>query len=172
MVLRQDRTGMDKKFFDLCSAVVNEQGLEVYDMDYLPGSHELRLYIINPESGTAVIEDCIKVDKAMTPFIEEEDWMPSELTLEVSSPGVFRNLTSLKHFESAVGENVQLLLVKKLDEKELEGLPKKLRGQKKMIGHLEASTTEGIEVTLENTKLNFKYDEIKKANLEVEIAKE
>lgn len=170
MVLREERSGMDKKFFELCSKIVTAEGLEIYDMDYLPGSHELRLYIVDPKTGTAVIEDCIKVDKAMTPFIEEEEWMPSELTLEVSSPGVYRSLTTLEHFKSVEGENVQLTLKKKLNEKELEGLPKKLKGQKVFVGHLAASTAEGLEIEIEDCKLSFKYDEIKKANLEVDIA--
>tara|TARA_Y100000590_G_scaffold470750_1_gene669290 strand:- start:60665 stop:61147 length:483 start_codon:yes stop_codon:yes gene_type:complete len=160
---------MDKKFFELCQKVVSAEGLEIYDLDYLPGSHELRLYIQNPETRTAVIEDCIKIDKAMTPYIEEEEWMPSELTLEVSSPGVYRNLTSLEHFKIVEGQNVQLTLKKKLDD-DLEGLPKKLKGQKKIIGTLIEVLEEGIALEIEDLKINLKYDEIKKANLEVDIA--
>lgn len=169
MVLREERSGMDKKFFELCQKVVSAEGLEIYDLDYLPGSHELRLYIQNPETGTAVIEDCIKIDKAMTPFIEEEEWMPSELTLEVSSPGVYRNLTSLEHFKTVEGQNVQLTLKKKLDD-DLEGLPKKLKGQKKIIGTLIEVLEEGIALEIEDLRIDLKYDEIKKANLEVDIA--
>jgi len=169
LVLREERSGMDKKFFELCQKVVSAEGLEIYDLDYLPGSHELRLYIQNPETGTAVIEDCIKIDKAMTPFIEEEEWMPSELTLEVSSPGVYRNLTSLEHFKTVEGQNVQLTLKKKLDD-DLEGLPKKLKGQKKIIGTLIEVLEEGIAIEIEDLRIDLKYDEIKKANLEVDIA--
>jgi ribosome maturation factor RimP len=158
---------MDKKFFELCSKVVTTEGLQIYDMDYLYGSHELRLYIVDPETGSAVIEDCIKVDKALTPFIDEEEWMPKELTLEVSSPGVYRNMTSVEHFEAVRGELVQLVLKQKLEEKVSEGLSKKLKGQKKVIAQLVDVTDEGVEIELEDIKINFKYDEIKKANLEI-----
>ncbi|MFT6069299.1 MAG: ribosome maturation factor RimP [Bacteriovoracaceae bacterium] len=166
MVLRQERTGVDKRFFELCSKVVEAEGLHVYDMDYLHGSHELRLFVINPETNTAVIDDCMKIDRALTPFIEEEEWMPAELTLEVSSPGVYRNLTTLEHFENVVGQRVQLHLKQKLDEAELEGLPRKLKGQKKLIFLLTKVNEDSIDVELENISLNIKYDEIKKANLE------
>lgn len=166
MVLREERTGIDKKFFELCSKVVEGEGLKVYDMDYLPGSHELRLYIQDPETGSAVIEDCIKVDKAMTPFIDEEEWMPSELTLEVSSPGVYRNLTSLDHFQSCEGELLQLTTKQKLGDE----FSKKLKGQKKFLCRLIKANEDGIEVELDEKNVTFKYEEIKKANLEVELA--
>lgn len=158
---------MDKKFFELCSKVVTTEGLEVYDMDYLYGSHELRLYVVDPETGSAVIDDCIKIDNALTPYIDEEEWMPSELTLEVSSPGVYRGLTCVEHFEAACGELVQLVLKKKLEEKVPNGLPKKIANQKKVIATLVEATNEGIVIELEENKINFIYDEIKKANLEI-----
>ena len=166
MALRQERTGVDKQFFELCSKICEAEGLEVYDMDYLHGSHELRLFIIDPETNSAVLDDCMKVDRALTPFIEEEEWMPAELTLEVSSPGVYRNLTTLEHFKNVEGQRIQILLKKKLDEEELEGLPKKLKGQKKLIVQLVAVKEDSLDIELENISLNIKYEELKKANLE------
>ncbi len=166
MVLRQKRTGVDKRFFELCSKVCEAEGLHVYDMDYLHGSHELRIFVINPETNTAVIDDCMKVDKALTPFIEEEEWMPAELTLEVSSPGVYRNLSTIEHFENVEGQSVQLQLKQKLDEAKLEGLPKRLKSQKNLIFLLTKVNEDSLDVELEGISLNIKYDEIKKANLE------
>jgi ribosome maturation factor RimP len=170
LVLRQERTGVDKQFFELCSKVVEAEGLKVYDMDYLHGSHELRLFIFDPETNSAVLEDCMKVDRALSPFIEEEEWMPAELTLEVSSPGVYRNLTTIEHFKNVEGEPVQLLLKKKLDEELLEGLSRKLKGQKKFVVQLVEVTDDSLNIELENKNINIKFDEIKKANLEIEIA--
>lgn len=161
---------MDKKFFELCTQVVKASDLEIYDMDYLPGSHELRLFIMNPATKTAVIEDCIKIDRALTPFIDEEAWMPSELNLEVSSPGVYRNLTSLDHFKSAEGKIVQMTLVKRLEGDQFSDLPKKLKNQKKLTVNLLLADDTGVEVSLVDKKYNFKYNEIKKANLEIELA--
>lgn len=173
MVLRQERKGMEKKFFELCTQVVKDENLELYDLEYLPGSHELRLYIQNPETGTAVLEDCIRVDRAMTPHIDDSDWMPEELTLEVSSPGLYRQLNTLMHFETVVGEKIKLIAMKKLEvlfsgTDDVE-LPRKVKSGKTLIAKLLKVTPEELELELDEKKLNMKFDWIKKANLETEL---
>ena len=62
MVLKEERQGLEKKFFELSVKVVAEQGLQIYDMDYFPGSGEWRIFIFNEGTDTAVIEDCVRVD--------------------------------------------------------------------------------------------------------------
>lgn len=167
MVLRSKRTGMEKKFYDLCHDVVTQAGFELYDMDYIQGSSTLRLFIQNPETGTADIEECAVVDRALGPYIDEADWMPETLTLEVSSPGLFRSLTDLNHFKSAAGEFVQLTLKKKLNSDEL---PKKMKGSKKFIGVLKQVHDDGVDLELDKElTLTFMFEDIAKANLETQI---
>ncbi|MCO4793441.1 MAG: hypothetical protein KC493_07010 [Bacteriovoracaceae bacterium] len=170
MVLNKERTGVDKKFFELCSRIVHEENLDLYDLEYIHGSHQLRIYIQDPETGTAVLDDCIKIDRAMTPFIDNEEWMPAELTLEVSSPGLYRQIRSLEHFKSAIDQKVKLVLTKKLGDlyPELE-LSKKELSAKSVIVKLLEVTDEEISIEIENKKLTMKYDWIKKANLETEL---
>lgn len=167
MVLRSKRTGIEKKFHDLCQNVVTEAGLELYDMDYIQGSSTLRLFIQNPDSGTADIEECAQIDRALGPFIDQADWMPETLTLEVSSPGLFRSLTDLKHFKSVVGESIQLTLKRKLHSDEL---PKKINGSKKIYGVLKQVHDDGVDLELdEQITLTFMFEDIAKANLETQI---
>jgi ribosome maturation factor RimP len=167
MVLRSERTGIEKNFYDLCVEVVTEAGLELYDMDYIPGSSTLRLFIQNSTTGTAVIEECARVDRALSPYIDEADWMPETLTLEVSSPGLFRPLVDLEHFKSANGESIQLTLKKKLSSNEL---PKKIRGSKKLLGVLKEVHEDRVDLKLsDELTLTFMFEDIAKANLETQI---
>jgi ribosome maturation factor RimP len=168
MVLRQDRTGIDKKFFELCTKVVTDEGLYLYDMDYLPGSFCLRLFILQDGTDTALIEDCAKVDKALSPYIEESDWMPEILNLEVSSPGLFRQLTCVEHFKSVCGKHVNLNLKSNLSEYVAPGveIQKKQNKAKNLIFELTEVKDKGLEVEIYNNKLFLAYEEIKKANLE------
>lgn len=170
MVLRQERKGMEKKFFELCSKVVKDENLDLYDLDYIPGSHQLRVFILDPSTGTAVLEDCVKVDRAMTPYIDEADWMPEELVLEVSSPGLYRQLRELSHFETAVGQKVKLVMTKKFGEffSDIE-LPKRISKEKTVVMTLCEAHEDSLTVEFEDIKLNIKYDWIKKANLETEL---
>ena len=167
MVLRAKRSGIEKKFYDLCVDVVVGVGLELYDLDYIPGSSTLRVFIQNPQTGTADIEECAQVDRALGPFIEEAEWMPETLTLEVSSPGLFRTLTNEEHFRLVTGETVQLTLKKKLNADEL---PKKIQGTKKIVGVLKEVHEDRIDLELKNNiSLTFMFEDIAKANLETQI---
>lgn len=161
--------GKEKKFFDLCTKVCSAEGFHLYDLEYQPGQHLLRVYIMNPETKTALIEDCVRIDRAMTPYIEEEEWMPAELNLEVSSPGLYRSLKVLEHFEMAKGERVSLTLLQKLTEDEFELLPRSLRGQKKFSANLVEITSEKLELEFDGYKLQIEFENIKKAQMDPEL---
>jgi ribosome maturation factor RimP len=166
MVLKPERKGKEKLFFDLCTQVVKENMLEIYDLDYFPGQSLLRIFIYNIETETATLDDCAKIDRALTPFIESEDWMPKELNLEISSPGIYRSLNSVEHFYNSIGKSLSVLLCKKLGIDSFTDLPKKLLNTKKINGLLiECNETEILLESKEN-KLKLQYSEIKKANIE------
>jgi len=169
--LDRSRDGLEKKFFDLCYKVVGDEGLRLYDMDYLSGSHLLRVYIMNEKTKSATLDDCVRVDHALTPFMDSESWMPEELTLEVSSPGVYRGLKNLDHFEMALGDEIKLEFFTVLDVKLRPQLPKSVWGQKKIRGPLKSISSEGLVLLIDDKELDFKFSEIKKANLDPEIGK-
>lgn len=163
MDLTLERTGIDKRFYDLCQKVVKENGYAFYDMEYLPSCHELRLFIMDEETKTATIDDCVKVDHAMTPYIDAEEWMPDSLTLQVSSPGVYRSLKTIEHFENVIGQNVLFVLFKKI---EADDLPKKIKGQKKITAKLLSVEQEGVLVDIAGSQLSLNFADIKKANVD------
>ena len=102
MDIHRERTGVEKKFYHMCEPVVQEAGYRLYDMEYVPTSKVLRLYIQDPRTGSAVIDDCVKVDHALSPAFETETWIPEDVVLEVSSPGVYRHLSTLEHFKTSI----------------------------------------------------------------------
>ena len=166
MEINVERVGIEKKFYDLTKGIIESLGLELYDLQYVSGSSTLKLFIKDPETDTAVIEDCVRVDKALTDLIETEEWMPENLILEVSSPGIFRDLRSKEHFESARDQNIELHLSKKLDSEEL---PKKWKGQKKVQCVLTGVDNDSIDISLDNHSLKIFYADIKRANLNPDI---
>jgi ribosome maturation factor RimP len=97
-----------KQVLSDCENLVSENNLELYDLEYVPRSKHLKITIINPESGTAVIDDCVLIDRAMTGLIEEKTYFPEDLTLEVSSPGLYRKLTQPKHYEYSIDQRLKL----------------------------------------------------------------
>ncbi len=167
---------MEKKFFELCSKLVEENGLSLYGLDYRPGQQLLCLYIENPETKSAVLDDCVLIDRAMTPYVEESDWMPEALTLEVSSPGVYREIFEGTQFTTIIGERISLALFPKIEdvmivEKGSDKEWKQWKGQKKIIAYLDSfnQDSEKITVTFEKAsglKIELSLEDIKKANVE------
>lgn len=169
------RTGIEKKFFELVSEVVQKEGLELYSMDYIGGQQVLRLFIQNPETKTAQLDDCARIDRAMTPFIEELEWMPEELTLEVSSPGVYRDIKEGHQFKEALGERISLSLFNKVTSDDfLPGVAidkeaQKITKDKKILAYLVDFQGEELLFSLEKqaeAQFKIKLEDIKKANVE------
>jgi ribosome maturation factor RimP len=169
MVLRGPRSGMELKFYEIALKILNELNLEMYDLDWNSSSGQLCLYILNPKTKTALIEDCVKVDRAFTPYIESETWIPENLTLEVSSPGLFRYLTSIEHFRGVVGQEITLGLTKKIDETIYPEFPKVLRNNLKIKVKLIEVKDESIVFDARGVLVDIPYTQIKKANLETDF---
>ena len=171
MVLKGPRQGMELKLFELTQKILSENNLELYEMEWNATSGNLVVYIQNPKTKSAVLEDCVKVDRGFNPYMETETWIPDNFTLEVSSPGLYRVLTTVNHFKSVEGEEVMLHLVKKIDEEKYPDFPKALRNNLKLKVLLVSASESGLVVDAKGVKIDIPYEQIKKANLETDISK-
>lgn len=172
MVLKGPRQGLELKLLELTQKIVSENNLELYEMEWNAQSGNLIVYIQNPKTKSAVLEDCVKIDRGFNPYMETETWIPDNFTLEVSSPGLYRVLTKVEHFKSVEGEEVMLHLIKKIDEEKYPDFPKALRNNLKLKVLLEKATDSGLIVNAKDgVKVEIPYEQIKKANLETDINK-
>ena len=169
-----ERKGLEKKFFELVQDVVKGEGYELYDLEYLTGQKLLRLYIMDPETQTVVIEDCVQVDRALTEPFEQNDWIPEDVVLEVSSPGIYRKLRNKQHFEWSLEKRIALKYRGDLDFGE-ESKNRALKGQN-LIGFLKGVNGESdfeitLEVPLKDKTINVNIDskQLVKANWEPEL---
>lgn len=163
-------TGIDKKLSELSQKVVEGLGYELYDVEYVKGSKTLRVYIADKETGSALIEDCVAVDRGFTEHVEEADWIPDDFVLEVSSPGVYRALKTTEHFDSAKGELIQLELMTKLKGEDLpEKCRKKYQGSKKVRGVLTNYDDKNIILDADGNELRIEIGNVKKANLDPDL---
>ena len=126
---------------------------------------------MDPKTKTAVIEDCVKVDRGFTPYCESEEWIPEDFVLEVSSPGMYRSLKTTTHFELAKGE----LILAKIDPHQLQG---ELRETLKdmgvltslsMRGEVVSVDADGVELKVGESKVKLPFKVIKKANLDPDV---
>lgn len=146
----------EKLTYDLALPIVQGEGYEIYDVEYVKeGPHWfLRLFICRDEGVN--IDDCEAVSRALSAVLDEKDFVASNYFLEVSSPGVERNLRQDEHFENAVGEMVKIKLYKEVDGfKEAEGVLLSCDGGRITV---EANTAQ-LEIEKKNiAKANIKFE--------------
>lgn len=125
---------------ELLSPIVEQFGVEVYDVEYVKEGSDwyLRAYIDKPE-GVNII-DCENVSRALSEKLDEADFIADAYILEVSSPGLGRTLKKEKHFWKCMGQEVELRTYKPIDKcKEFTGI---LRGFEEGDVTLEIDGTE------------------------------
>ena len=116
---------IEEKVEKLVEPIIEKIGYELYDVEYAKEgkNYFLRIFIDN-EKGID-LNDCEKVNDAITDILDEENYIKEQYFLEVSSPGIERVLRKDKHLKQNIGEQINVKLFKK-DE----------NGQKEYFGHL------------------------------------
>ncbi len=149
---------MRERLTELLEPVVNRLGFELWELEYAArrGGGFLRLYI-DAEQGVG-LDDCAEVSRAVSAVLDEQDPIPVEYTLEVSSPGMDRVLRTSAHFARFVGERAQIEMV----------LP--VNGRRKFLGRLLAVNDRELTLDQDGTAVSLSLDGINKARLAPEYA--
>lgn len=81
---------------------------ELVDVEYVKeaGQWYLRAYV--DKEGGITIDDCELVNRAWSDMMDQEDFIPEAYILEVSSPGLGRQLKKEKDFQRSIGESVDV----------------------------------------------------------------
>lgn len=115
----------EKKTEEAAEKICRELGLYVYETEYKKEGSEnvLRVYI-DSDSGVT-IDDCEKVSRALSDVLDRIDPIKGPYELEVSSPGIERELKRDWHFKKARGSKITAKLFGAVDgEKSITGILK------------------------------------------------
>ena len=136
---------IEEKVTKLLEPIIEKIGYELYDVEYAKEAKNyfLRIFIDN-EKGID-LNDCEKVNDAITDILDEENYIKEQYFLEVSSPGIERILRKEKHLEKNIGEEINIKLFKKDDN-----------GQKEYIGKLKDFNEQ--EITIEQDECEVKIE--------------
>ena len=101
---------IEKIVMDLALPVVEEAGLELWDVEYVTegGQRYLRLYLDGPDGVD--LEACERVSRAMDPILDEKDPVPDSYIFEVGSAGCERQLKRPSDFERFMGSAITVKL--------------------------------------------------------------
>ena len=127
---------------ELISDTVASLGFELWDVEYVKEGADMYLRITIDAPKTIDIDDCENVSRAINPILDDADPIDEPYMLEVSSPGIERQLRTPKHFEACIGECVTIKLFSAV-----EGIPE--TSSKRITGKLKAFNPESKDITIE-----------------------
>ena len=135
---------------DLIEPTVCELGYRIWDVTYSKIGADYHLEITIDSDDGINIEDCERVHRAIDPILDEADPIETFYYLEVSSPGVERELRMDEHIALSVGQRVEAKLFTQKD------------GRKSCKGTLESFVDGAVTIATDEAKITLQKSEISK----------
>ena len=108
--MAKNQKGVAQTVTELAEPIANELGYILWDVEFVrEGSRRILRITIDSEEGITV-DDCEKMHRAMDPVLDEADPIEEAYYLEVSSPGIERDLRTDEHIFYCVGADVEVRL--------------------------------------------------------------
>ncbi len=112
----------EKVLEDVAKRAALETGVALYDVEEKQTNHGLVALIFITKIGGVSVEDCIAVNRLAGSELELLDVYKDKYTLEVSSPGLERELRYKKHYASAINERVKVKYQAEEERKVIQGV--------------------------------------------------
>ncbi len=123
----------------LVTPILEENSLKLWDVEYVKEGQDYYLRVYADKEGGITIDDCVTVSRALSDKLDEEDKLDMAYILEVSSPGLTRQLKSERDFANSIGRLVDVKLYKAHE-----------KYGKEFTGILESADENTVSITFEN----------------------
>ena len=151
------RTEIVDKVEELVTPIIDENDFELVDVEYVKEGANWYLRVYSDKDGGITIDDCVLISRALEVKLDEEDFIQDAYILEVSSPGLGRQLKKDKDFKRSLGEKVECKLFKAINK------------QKEFEGILKDFTEETITLEVDETELIINRKEIAMIRLAIDF---
>jgi ribosome maturation factor RimP len=145
----------------IAERVAADRGVELVHVNLSGTKREALVRIFIDKDGGVTLDDCSQFSRDIEEVMDVEDPIPSRYVLEVSSPGIERELYTLGDFERFMGRLARVKLKTELD------------GQKNFVGRIVG--VDGQAVTLDDRTrgaISFDHSDVAKANLKIDLSEE
>lgn len=99
----------------IATPLADQLGYRIWDIEFVREGAEYYLRITLDCDAGITIEDCERFSRAIDPLLDEADPIAEAYHLEVSSPGIERELKNAAHIAACVGSPVQAKLFAPLE---------------------------------------------------------
>ena len=143
-----------KTIEEVVAKALDAQHVELVELVIQNQGRKKVLQFFVDKAGGITLDDCGELTDKIDAVLEMENLIDGAYILEVSSPGVQRPLKKPEHFKRFTGERVKIVLK----------IP--LEGRGFFTGVIASADDNGFVLDDGTNQFNFKYDNIKKANLD------
>lgn len=121
------------KVEEIIEPIVNNMGFDLEYVEFVKeGSNNVLRVVIDKPNENMWVDDCENVSRAIEDVVDKN--INQEYVLEVSSPGLERQLKNTKLYEKYIGEEIHIKLFKKQnDVKEFEAILKSVDKENESI---------------------------------------
>ncbi len=152
---------IEERVREIADWAAKENGVEFVHAEVAGTPRNLTVRIYIDKEGGVTHEDCALLSRQVESILDAEDTAALSYTLEVSSPGLERELYSLEDFKKFTGHPAKVKTNAAVDGQ------KNFRGR---IGKIENDTIFFEDKTKGQVK--FPYGSVAKANLEIDLEEE
>ena len=129
-------------------------GLELFDVQFRREGHGWVLRLVVDKDEGVTLDDCSRVSRETSDFLDVEDIIDHPYHLEVSSPGLERPLRTMAECQRQLGKKVRIKLKQEIDS------------QRVIIGELETAAKNELTVlSEEGATYNIEWENVQKARL-------
>ncbi|MBO5212935.1 MAG: ribosome maturation factor RimP [Clostridia bacterium] len=148
--------GIASAVLPIAEGVAKELGYFIWDLEYVKEGADWYLRITIDSENGITIDDCEKMSRAIDPVLDEHDLIEDMYHLEVSSPGIERDIRTDFHLSKCIGERVSVKLFAPID------------GQKQFVGILKGFSDDCVEIEADSP-LSIERKAIAKMNIYFEF---
>jgi ribosome maturation factor RimP len=132
--------------------IVTELGYSIWDITFGKVGADYHLEITIDKAEGIDINDCEKVHRAIDPILDEVDPIEGFYYLDVSSPGLERELRTAEHIAATLGQTVEAKLFAAYE------------GRKSVLGTLVSGDAESVTIKDEAAEITIPTDKISRLN--------
>lgn len=104
-------TTIEKKVYESINSIIEEQSLKLYDVIYKKEGREyyLKIFLEKP-SGKVDLDECEKISRILSDYLDEKDLIKEQYFLEVSSSGLEKHIRLEEHYKEAINKEIEISL--------------------------------------------------------------
>ena len=100
----------------LAEPLAQQLGLTLWDIRFVKEGASWYLRVFGEKEGGVSVDDCVAMSHALDGPLDETDPIEQNYYLEVSSPGLERELTRDEHFQALLGARIKVRLIRPVDQ--------------------------------------------------------